>query len=474
MNREIENKVDRFLSENRDNIINDIIKMCSVEAVRGEALPGEPFGKNCASALRLAVQVGQELGFKTESYIDRGYALVSYGEGEKTIGFLGHTDVVPAGDGWIMSKPFEPTIVDGRLYGRGVMDNKAGVAAGYYVMKAVRDLDLPVKSRLLTVVGNCEETGMEDMENFSADQHAPDLCLVADGSFPVCYGEKHIVRCDFTSNKAFEQIISIEAGTVINAVPASAKAEIKNVGGIKAELEEICRSSKDLSLGENGNLLTLSASGLSAHASRPEKGKNALGILISALCSCKSICENDRNIMNVVNTSLKDCYGEALGVAHSDEKMGKTTLSCDIAETENGILTVKIDMRVCCSISGEEMMKRVTSAFAAGGFTKAYEHISQGYFIDPDGDIISSIMDIYRDVTGEKDAQPYTMGGGTYARRVKNAFVCGPTFPQRVYSPAPGHGAIHQPDENMVIDDFMQAMKIYILSTVSVDKAING
>jgi acetylornithine deacetylase/succinyl-diaminopimelate desuccinylase-like protein len=65
------------------------------------------------------------------------------------------------------------------------------------------------------------------------------------------------------------------------------------------------------------------------------------------------------------------------------------------------------------------------------------------------------------------------MGGGTYARRVRNAFVCGPTFNNRVYSPKIGHGAIHQPDENMVIADFMQAMKIYILSTVEVDKAIN-
>ncbi len=473
MNRELEQKVNRFLAENRDNIINDIIRMCRIPAVRGEALPGEPFGKDCADALRLAVQVGKDMGFKTESYIDRGYALVSYGEGDRTIGFLGHTDVVPAGDGWTMSKPFEPTVIDGRLYGRGVMDNKAGVAAGYYVMKAVRDLDLPVKSKLLTVVGNCEETGMEDMENFSADQKAPDACLVADGSFPVCYGEKHIVYGHFTSNKAFEQIISINGGTVINAVPAAASAVIKNSTALKAELEELCICRDGLTLTQEGEALTLSASGLSSHASRPDKGKNALGLLVSALYSCKSLCENDRGILDMVNTSLKDCYGEALGVAHSDEKMGKTTLSTDIAETENGILTVKIDMRVCCSISGEEMLKRVTDAFDKGGYRQIYSHISEGYFIDPDGEIISSIMDIYRDVTGEKDAQPYTMGGGTYARQVKNAFVCGPTFPDRVYSPAPGHGAIHQPDENMVIDDFMQAMKIYILSTVYVDKAIN-
>ena len=473
MDKLLGQKVDRFLEENRDNIINDITRMCRIPAVRGEALPDEPFGKDCADALRLAVQIGEEMGFKTESYVSQGYALVSYGDGDKTIGFLGHTDVVPAGDGWTMSEPFEPKLVDGRLYGRGVMDNKAGVAAGYYVMKAVRDLNLPVKSKLLTVVGNCEETGMEDMDNFSAQQPAPDVCLVTDGSFPVCYGEKHIVYGHFTANKAFEQIISINGGTVVNAVPASATAEIKSTPALKAELKELCACREGLSIAESGNTITLTAAGLSSHASSPHKGKNALGILVSALYDCKSLCENDRSILNVVNTSLKDYYGEALGVAHSDEKMGKATISLDIAETNNGILTVKVDMRVCCSISGDEMLQRVTSAFEKGGYKQIYSHISEGYFIDPDGEIISSIMDIYRDVTGEKDAQPYTMGGGTYARRVKNAFVCGPTFPNRVYSPALGHGAIHQPDENMVIDDFMQAMKIYILSTVYVDKAIN-
>ena len=38
----------------------------------------------------------------------------------------------------------------------------------------------------------------------------------------------------------------------------------------------------------------------------------------------------------------------------------------------------------------------------------------------------------------------------------------------------PGHGGIHQPDEALVIDDYMQAMKIYILSTIAFDKTINN
>lgn len=473
MNKTLEQKVDAFIKENEENIINDMIRMCSIEAVRGEPLPGEPFGKNCADALRLATQIGKEHGFETESYIHRGYSLVSYGEGEKTIGFLGHTDVISPGEGWTMCKPFEPKVIDGRLYGRGVMDDKVGVVAGYYVMKAVRDLNLPIKSKLVTVVGSCEETGMEDMDNFSEDQPAPDVCLVIDGSFPVCYGEKDIAYVHFTAKDSFKQIISIEGGSVINAVPASAVAKIDYSKELESALEEVCQKKENLTLSVSDGVITLSAAGLSAHASRPDKGENALGGLISALCECSALCDDDRKILGVCNLCLADSYGENLGISYSDEKMGRTTVSLDIAKTENRVLTVQVDMRVCPSLGGENMIKRISDAFFKCGFGLVYSHNSEGYFIDPDGDVITSIMDVYRSVTGEKDAKPYTMGGGTYARRVKNAFVFGPTFTDRIYSPMPGHGAIHQPDENMVIADFMQAMKIFILSTVSVDEAIN-
>jgi len=51
--------------------------------------------------------------------------------------FLGHSDVVPAGEGW-NSEPFEPYAMDGRLYGRGTTDMKGGLAAIVVAMAAVQ------------------------------------------------------------------------------------------------------------------------------------------------------------------------------------------------------------------------------------------------------------------------------------------------------------------------------------------------
>ncbi len=46
-----------------------------------------------------------------------------------TLHFNGHYDVVPGGTGWTVTDPFKPVIKDGRLYGRGAVDMKGGIAA---------------------------------------------------------------------------------------------------------------------------------------------------------------------------------------------------------------------------------------------------------------------------------------------------------------------------------------------------------
>ena len=61
----------------------------------------------------------------------------THGTGDPVLAFLGHTDVVPSGpEAEWTSPPFEPTIRDGRLYGRGAADMKSGVAAMTLALEA--------------------------------------------------------------------------------------------------------------------------------------------------------------------------------------------------------------------------------------------------------------------------------------------------------------------------------------------------
>jgi succinyl-diaminopimelate desuccinylase len=74
-----------------------------------------------------------------------------------------HLDVVPPGEEslWTLAKPFEPTIKDGRIYGRGSEDNMQSMMASIFAVKALRDLDIrPKRTVALTFVAD-EEQGSE-------------------------------------------------------------------------------------------------------------------------------------------------------------------------------------------------------------------------------------------------------------------------------------------------------------------------
>lgn len=62
-----------------------------------------------------------------------------YGEGEEMVAVLGHLDVVPAGDGWTETEPFSGEIKNGRIYGRGTMDDKGPMVAAIYALAALKD-----------------------------------------------------------------------------------------------------------------------------------------------------------------------------------------------------------------------------------------------------------------------------------------------------------------------------------------------
>jgi succinyl-diaminopimelate desuccinylase len=69
----------------------------------------------------------------------------------------GHFDVVPAGGGWTVD-PFAGVVRDGRIYGRGACDMKAGIAAAVYAVEAIRRAGVELN-------GTVEVSGTVDEES---------------------------------------------------------------------------------------------------------------------------------------------------------------------------------------------------------------------------------------------------------------------------------------------------------------------
>jgi succinyl-diaminopimelate desuccinylase len=72
--------------------------------------------------------------------------------------FTGHYDVVPAGEGWTVD-PYAATIRDGKIYGRGSSDQKSGIAAQVFAIKALQKAGLDLAGTIVSSATPDEETG---------------------------------------------------------------------------------------------------------------------------------------------------------------------------------------------------------------------------------------------------------------------------------------------------------------------------
>lgn len=131
-----------------------------------------------------------KLGFVDErmDFADTQNQWLRRGAQSPLLVFLGHTDVVPPGplDKWI-SPPFEPTIRDGKLYGRGAADMKGGIAA--FVTAAERFLvDYPDHRGSIAILMTSDEEGaatngvVKVVEVLERRREKIDWCLVGEPS----------------------------------------------------------------------------------------------------------------------------------------------------------------------------------------------------------------------------------------------------------------------------------------------------
>ena len=130
MDQGLNQKIDAYIAENKEQLLQDIAALVAIDSVEGTPEEGAPFGKGPRAALDKTLELAAGMGLATrncENYM--GYAELAGADPEKYLATICHVDVVPVGNGWT-ADPFKMRIQDGWLLGRGVSDDKAGVRCG--------------------------------------------------------------------------------------------------------------------------------------------------------------------------------------------------------------------------------------------------------------------------------------------------------------------------------------------------------
>lgn len=399
-------RVEELADEYLDSAVILLSELISVPSVMGEASEGKPYGEACAAVLEFAEQeLSQE--FKVRNY-DNHVITAQFDDREPELGILCHLDVVPV-DGQVWTTPpFEPDIRDGRVYGRGAIDDKGPAAAVITAMRIVRETGLPLKKNVRLILGSNEENGSADIAYYLTRDKFPPMLFTPDGNFPIISAEKGMIRyaVDMPAD------IEINGGSVVNAVPERAEAvlpctdlsaEFARFPGIDFSVENL----------EN-NTMRIIARGTGAHASTPEQGKNALTALLSVL---SGVSETARFMSQAFPYGETD--GASLGIRCSDPKSGGLTCVLSIAKTEGGSIRFLSDIRFPLDKRSCDILTILDQRLHGRDV-----FVSEPHSVDEDSDFIRTLLDVYEDVTGEK-GECLAIGGGTYVHDTEGGVAFG-------------------------------------------------
>lgn len=460
----MERRIDEWISAHQEELVADISRLVTYPSVSRRQEGPYPYGEGCAQALSAMLEMAGRYGFKTQNVEER-CGVVLWENGGKTIGLWGHLDVVPEGNEWSYP-PYQCTRIGDFLIGRGVQDNKGPCVAALYAMRCLRDLGVPLQNSLCQIVGCAEETGMDDAQYYVEHENVPDFNIITDCGFPVCYGEKGILEVRLKSKKPFSEAVArLHGGLVSNMVPDAAEIQLSRMPAGPFSETAVWEPA--------GQGARLCGKGVSAHAAFPEGGVNAIEAVCSAVLDAGVLSDSDWDIVDSIRKICAVSDGSCLGSDCRDEVSGALTCVAGKVRTEQGHAVLDLNIRYPIFVPAEGLINALTDAAGQLGFQVMSCHDSKPNYFDKESPYVKSLVNTYNRVTGEQ-AEPFVMGGGTYARKIPNAVAYGPGLPvdgSSLKLPE-GHGNCHCPDEAQSIPNLLKALKIYILALIDLDKVM--
>ena len=474
--------IKRELEKNRERFISDLQGLIQIPSVATEADGEYPFGKEVQRALEYMLDLGKSMGFEVKNVDNYGGHIDFPGSEEGVMAVVGHIDVVPKGDGWTYD-PFGGTVEDGWLYGRGAQDDKGPTMVGLYAMKILKDLGFQPKKTIRLILGLDEETSWDGMKYYLEHEKAPDFGIVPDADFPLVQCEKGLLQFDLVRNSngtavwGEDQLIleKIQGGIAPNVVAGHAELVVSGPDSRLKELKEKInglaekKEYKVQTVLENGKL-TIAVTGITAHASYPERGKNAISMAMDLM---KEFCfdNSDANdFISFYNDKIGLSFdGSYIGCKMEDELSGHLTFNVGgiafHAKGDNGAgeadganasdqARITVDIRYPVTKSKEDILGGLETAIKGCGFQIEVTDYIKSIYQESDHPVVVTLIETYREISGDMETKPSVIGGATFARAIPNCLAFGPLFP--------GDPELeHQKNEKVEISQLLKAGHIY-------------
>lgn len=452
--------------EYENQMIDDLKGLLSIESVRDDSKASKdaPVGPGPRQALDYMYELAKRDGFSTHD-VDHIAGRIEAGQGEDVLGILCHVDVVPAGDGWD-SDPFDPVVTDDAIIARGTLDDKGPTIAAYYAVKILNDMNVDWKKRIHMIIGTDEESDWKCTDRYFQTEEMPTLGFAPDAEFPAIHGEKGITTFDLIQDQINEdvdepdyELLNFESGQRYNMVPDHAETRVlvkENMTDVIQNFEYFVEQNE--LQGEStvdSGILILTVEGKAVHGMDPSLGVNA-GLYLLKFLSSLNLDKSAKDFVEFNNRYLFDShFGEKMGMKFHTDVMGDVTTNIGIIKYDNKEAgRYGVNLRYPQGFEFEEAVERFTNEIKDIGFSLELGKVQKPHYVDKDDPFVEKLVKAYRNQTGDM-TEPYTIGGGTYARNLDKGVAFGAMFEDT-------EDLMHQKNEYMTKKQLINATSIYL------------
>ncbi len=437
--------MENYLEKNWKEYIKDLSGLIKIPSVLVDK--DDYPNTNHKKALKYMEDLAKAHGMKVVINPEGYYGYIEIGQGKEMIGLLGHLDVVSPGDmaAW-KTDPFELLEKDGNLIARGAVDDKGPVMMSFYLLKELLEEKVKLDKRIRLIFATDEESLWRGIFKYVANkEEIPTMGWTPDCNYPPMYGEKCLLQyvLSFKEKLDFE----LDGGAGINSVSSKATYKGSKVDQVAAEMKKL---GFKYEINKDGSL---SAIGVGTHAmNAATEGENANSRLVLAV----SKVEDSKFLKFMAKYVGIETMGDTLFRKHYEDETGPITNNFGVIKTTPEGFTTLMDCRVpLFAVEWEEVEKGIIASCKEDGRAEYTRYdVLPKLYVDKDGKFIQTLLNIYKEFTGDVDAEPIVIGGATYARSMPNIVAFGPFFKD---SP----DTEHQPNEFARAKDLIKSYSIY-------------